>query len=116
MSDYLPQNLYILKIGKAYVYPYGDQYPHLKDRLDTSVMANKEKLEKLQERFGGTIFRVYIKELEPEEPEEESERSCKNCIFAEFAVSGLPLYCEKSGHNITTGEACDIWKGDTNGN
>lgn len=66
MSDYLPQDYYVLKIGKAYVYPYGDQHQYLKDALDTSVMANKERIEKLQERFGGTIFRVYVKELEDE--------------------------------------------------
>ena len=66
MSEFLPQDLYILKIGKGYLYPYGDQHPHLKDALDTSVMAGKEKIEKLQEKFGGTIFRVYVKELDTE--------------------------------------------------
>lgn len=108
MSEFLQQELYILKIGKAYVYPYAEE--RITENMDASLMSNKERIEKLQKRFGGTIFQVYIKELEPEEPE-EPERSCKNCAHAEFERSESSFYCKGWNSVLTDTTPCRGWKG-----
>ena len=71
-KEYLPQNLYAVKIGNGWVWPYGET-PQLNLKFDTNKMSDKNRISNIQKAYGGTMFQVYLKEFEEEPIEDKTE-------------------------------------------